>query len=104
MAERDIWKDYHNMAYYGMCECERRTGLLDNAIGDCQRALAFDPKDFFTHYTLGLAYMTKAQKTQSVAELSPALLHFQAMLKLAPDITEAGYAKKNIAAIQQVLK
>jgi tetratricopeptide (TPR) repeat protein len=104
VAERDIWNDYHNMAYYGMCECERRTGRIDEAIGDCQRALAFDPKDFFTHYTLGLAYMTKAQKTQSVAELSPALLHFQAMLKLAPDITEAGYAKKNIAAIQQVLK
>jgi tetratricopeptide (TPR) repeat protein len=104
VAERDIWNDYHNIAYYGLCECERRTARLDDAIRDCQRALSFDSKDFFAHYTLGLAFMTKAQKTQSVAELSPALLHFQTMLQLAPDIAEAAYAKKNIAAIQQVLK
>ena len=66
--------------------------------------LSFDSKDFFAHYTLGLAFMTKAQKTQSVAELDPALHHFQTMLQLAPDVAEAAYAKKNIAAIQQVLK
>jgi tetratricopeptide (TPR) repeat protein len=104
VAERDIWNDYHNIAFYGLCECERRTGKLDDAIRDCQRALSFDSKDFFAHYTLGLAFMTKAKQTQSVAELDPALHHFQTMLQLAPDVAEAAYAKKNIAAIQQVLK
>jgi tetratricopeptide (TPR) repeat protein len=104
VAERDIWNDYHNMAYYGLCECERRAARLDDAIRDCQRALTFDSKDFFAHYTLGLAFMTKANKTQSIAELDPALRHFQTMLELAPDIAEAGYARKNIAAIEEVLK
>ncbi|HXK03315.1 MAG TPA: tetratricopeptide repeat protein [Verrucomicrobiae bacterium] len=104
VAERDIWNDYHNMAYYGLCECERRTGKLDEAIRDCQRALTFDPKDFFSHYTLGLAFMTKANKTQSIAELDPALRHFQTMIALAPDVNEAKYARKNIAAIEEVLK
>jgi Tfp pilus assembly protein PilF len=104
VAERDIWNDYHNIAYYGLCECERRGGRLDDAIGDCQRALAFDGKDFFAHYSLGLAFMTKAQKTQSVAELSPALVHFRTMVQLAPDVVEAGYAKTNIQAIEKVLK
>ena len=104
VAERDIWNDYHNMAYYGQCECERRTGKLDEAIRDCQRALTFDPKDFFSHYTLGLAFMTKANKTQSIAELDPALRHFQTMIALAPDVNEAKYARKNIAAIEEVLK
>jgi tetratricopeptide (TPR) repeat protein len=104
VAERDIWNEYHNIAYYGLCECERRTARLDEAIRDCQQALAFDSKDFFAHYSLGLAYMTKAKKLGSVAELSPALLHFQAMVQLAPDITEAAYARTNIAAIQQALK
>jgi tetratricopeptide (TPR) repeat protein len=104
VAERDIWSDYHNMAYYGLCECERRGGKLDDAIRDCERALSFDSKDFFAHYSLGLAFMLKANKTQSLAELSPALLHFQNVIQLAPDITEAGYSKTNIAEIQKVLK
>jgi len=104
VAERDIWNDYHNMAYYGLCECERRTGRLDEAIRDCQRALTYDSKDFFAHYTLGLAFMTKAGKTQSIAELDPALRHFQTMIALAPDVNEAKYARKNIATIEEVLK
>jgi tetratricopeptide (TPR) repeat protein len=103
VAERDIWNDYHNIAYYGLCECERRSARLDDAIRDCQRALTFDSKDFFSHYTLGLAFMTKAQKTQSVAELDPALRHFQTMVDLAPDVAEAAYARKNIAAIEAAL-
>src|SRR5204862_1291837 len=52
VAERDIWNDYHNMAWYGLCEGERRAAKLDDAIRDCQRALAFDPKDFSAHYPL----------------------------------------------------
>jgi hypothetical protein len=48
--------------------------------------------------------MLKANKTQSVAELSPALLHFQTVIQLAPDITEAGYSKTNISEIKKVLK
>jgi tetratricopeptide (TPR) repeat protein len=104
VAERDIWNDYHNIAYYGLCECERRSARLDDAIRDCQHALQFDSKDFFAHYTLGLAFMTKAKNTQSIAELDPALKHFQTMVALAPDIVEAGYARKNIAQIEEALK
>jgi tetratricopeptide (TPR) repeat protein len=104
VAERDIWNDYHNMAWYGLCECERRTARLDDAIRDCQRALTFDPKDFFSHYTLGLAFMMKANKTNSIAELDPALHHFRTMIDLAPDIAEAKYARKNVATIEEALK
>jgi tetratricopeptide (TPR) repeat protein len=104
VAERDIWSDYHNIAYYGLCECERRSAKLDDAIRDCQKALQFDPKDFFAHYTLGLAFMTKAVQLQSMAELDPALAHFETLIQLAPDIAEAAYARKNIAQIQEALK
>jgi tetratricopeptide (TPR) repeat protein len=104
VAERDIWSDYHNMAWYGLCECERRTARLDDAIRDCQHALTFDPKDPFSHYTLGLAFMMKANKSNSIAELDPALRHFHTMLDLAPDVTEAKYARQNIATIEQALK
>jgi tetratricopeptide (TPR) repeat protein len=104
VAERDIWNDYHNIAYFGLCECERRTAKLDAAIRDCQRALSFDPKDFFAHYSLGLAFMARANETQSIAELDPAQRHLETVIQLAPDITEAGYARKNIEQIQKVLK
>ena len=104
VAERDIWNDYHNMAWYGICECERKAAHLDAAIADCQKALTYDAKDPFAHYTLGLAFMTKAVNTGSVAELDPALQHFQQMLDLNPDMDEAAMARKNIANIQQFLK
>ena len=104
VAERDIWNDYHNMAWFGMCECERKGANLDAAIADCQRALTYDSKDPFAHYTLGLAFMTKAINTGSVAELDPAIQHFQQMLEINPDMAEAAIARKNIANIQQFLK
>src|ERR1035441_6961265 len=50
VAERDIWNDYHNMAWYGICECERKAANLDTAIADCQKALTYDAKDPFAHY------------------------------------------------------
>ena len=104
VAERDIWNDYHNMAWYGICECERKAANLDAAIADCQKALTYDARDPFAHYTLGLAFMTKAVNTGSVAELDPALQHFQQMLEINPDMDEAAFARKNIAEIQQYLK
>ena len=104
VAERDIWNDYHNMAWYGMCECDRKNGNLDTAIAQCQKALTYDAKDPWAHYTLGLAFMTKSVKSGSVAELDPALQHFQQMIDLNPDMDEAAIARKNIAAIRQYLK
>jgi tetratricopeptide (TPR) repeat protein len=104
VAERDIWNDFHDMAWFGMCECERKTANLDAAIADCQKALTYDSKDFFAHYNLGLAFMTKAINSGSIAELDPAVRHFQQMIEINPDIAEAAMARKNIANIQQFLK
>ena len=73
-------------------------------IAQCQKALTYDAKDPWAHYTLGLAFMTKAVKSGSVAELDPALQHFQQMIEINPDMDEAAIARKNIAAIRQYLK
>ena len=81
-----------------------KTANLDAAIADCQRALTYDSKDFFAHYNLGLAFMTKAINSGSIAELDPAVQHFQRMIEINPDIAEAAMARKNIANIQQFLK
>ncbi|HJT86915.1 MAG TPA: tetratricopeptide repeat protein [Bryobacteraceae bacterium] len=101
---QDIWKDLRSLAYFGICDCERNLANYDLAIDSCQRSLTYDSKDPYAHYALGLSYMRKAVQTGSVAELDPALRHFQQMIAINPDITEADYARKNIANIEKVLQ
>jgi hypothetical protein len=48
--------------------------------------------------------MTKAVKTNSVAELDPAIKHFQTMIDINPDMDEAKAARQNIANIQKFLQ
>ena len=47
--------------------------------------------------------MYKANQTNSVAELGPALQHFREMLAINPDMQEAKFARQNIATIQKAL-
>jgi tetratricopeptide (TPR) repeat protein len=101
---QDIWKDLRSLAYFGMCDCERKLTNFDLAIDYCQKSLSYDSKDPYAHYALGLTFMTKAINTGSIAELNPALNHFQQMLEINPDMAEADYARKNIAAIRQALQ
>lgn len=100
----DIWKDLRSLAYFGICDCERKMNHFDSAIGYCQRALTYDPTDAYAHYALGLAFMTQAVDTGSVAELDPALRHFHQMLAINPDMDEAKIARQNIQNIESFLK
>ena len=102
-AVHDIWSELRSLAYFGICDCERRQSRYDLAIAACQKSLSYYSKDPFAHYALGLSYMYKANDTNSVAELGPALKHFQEMLAINPDMEEAGFARQNIAAIEKVL-
>jgi tetratricopeptide (TPR) repeat protein len=100
----DIWSDLRSLAYFGLCDCERKLSNYDQAIGYCQRSLSYDPQDPYAHFALGVSYMRKAKETNSVAELAPALKHLQAVVAINPDLDEAQFAKKNIAAIQQAIQ
>jgi len=101
---QDIWKDLRSLAYFGICDCERKLNNFDSAIASCQRSLSYDPRDPYAHYALGLTFMTKAVNTGSVAELDPALKHFQRMLEINPDMDEAKTARQNISNIQKYLQ
>jgi tetratricopeptide (TPR) repeat protein len=103
-SQQDIWKDLRSLAYFGICDCERSLANFDSAIASCQKSLTYDSKDPYAHYALGLSYMRKAVDTGSIAELDPALRHFQQMLEINPDLSEADYARKNIASIQSTLQ
>ncbi len=100
----DIWSDLRSLAYFGLCDCERKMSNFDLAIGYCQRSLSYDPQDPYAHFALGVSYMRKANETNSVAELAPALKHLQEVVAINPDLDEAQFAKKNIAAIEQALQ
>jgi tetratricopeptide (TPR) repeat protein/uncharacterized caspase-like protein len=100
----DIWSDLRSLAYFGLCDCERKLSNFDLAIGYCQRSLTYDPQDPYAHFALGVSYMRKAIETNSLAELGPALKHLQEVVAINPDLDEAQFAKKNIAAIQQAMQ
>jgi tetratricopeptide (TPR) repeat protein len=103
-AQRDVWADLRNMAYFGLCDCERKRENFEAAIGYCQRALRYDPQDPYSHYVLGLSYARSAHSKQSVELYAAALKHFRRMLDLNPDLTESSYARKNVAAIEAALR
>ncbi len=103
-AQRDVWAELRGMAYFGLCDCERKRENFDAAIAYCQRALRYDPQDAFSHYVLGLSYARNAEKKQSVELYAAALKHFRRMLDLNPDLNESAYAKKNVLAIEAALR
>jgi tetratricopeptide (TPR) repeat protein len=102
-AQEDIWKDLRSLAYFGICDCQYLLKQYDSAIGFCQKSLAYYSQDPYAHYDLGLAYMHKAAAADSVAELDPALKHFQQVIAINPDLEQAQTARKNIANIRTAL-
>jgi tetratricopeptide (TPR) repeat protein len=102
-AEQDIWKDLRSLAYFGICDCNRLLSEYDQAIGFCEKSLSYDARDPYAHFALGLSYMHKAVAGNSVAELDPALRHFEQVVAINPEMDEADKARKNIASIRKAL-
>ncbi len=100
---QDIWSDLRSLAYFGLCDSERKLGAWDQAIQHCQKALSYDPKDPFAHYALGLSFMALAKDNGSIAGLIPAEKHLQQVIDINPYLDEAKYAKKNLDQIRQLL-
>lgn len=102
-AQTDTWRDMRSLAYFGLCDAERKLSHYDAAVTYCQKSLAYDPKDPYTHYALALCYMHQAQQTQSLETLASAGDHFRTMLELNPDLEEAKYARQNLKNIDALL-
>jgi len=102
-AQEDIWKDLRSHTYYGMCDSENRLKRYDRAIGDCEKALTYDPGDPYAHYSLALAFANQGQRTGDCGMLAAALPHFRSMLQINPDLQEAAFARQNVQAIENLL-
>lgn len=102
-AQRDVWKDLRSLAYFGLCDTERLAGNFENAIGDCQKSLTYDPSDPYSHFALALSYTGQSQLSGRVESLVPARKHFDETIRLNPDMAESERAKKYIARIDAVL-
>lgn len=103
-AQTDIWKDLRSLAYFGLCENAKNLKQYEVAIGQCRKAIVYDPGDAFTHYLLGLNYAFEGKRTGSLEMLAAARRSFQAMLDLNSELEQAQFARQNIAAIDQALR
>ncbi len=103
-AQTDIWSDLRSIAYFGMCDAERRLGHFDAAIAYCHKSLAYDKSDPFVHYALAMAYARKAEQTDSLELLAAARKSFASMLEINADMAESDFARKNIASIDRALR
>jgi Tfp pilus assembly protein PilF len=103
-AQQDIWKDMRSLAYFGLCDAERKESHFDQAIGYCEKSLNYSADDPYVHLALGLSLAKKAQQNGIVEMLPAARQHFATMLALNADLAEADLARKNIASIDAYLK
>ncbi len=103
-AQQDIWKDLRSLAYFGLCDAERKESHFDQAITYCEKSLGYAADDPYVHLALGLALEKKAQQNGIVEMLPAARQHFATMLALNSDLAEADLARKNIANIDAFLK
>jgi tetratricopeptide (TPR) repeat protein len=103
-SQHDIWQDLRSLAYFGVCDCERKLNNFDSAIAYCQKALTYDGKDPFAHFALGLSYLHKAVAGNETGDLDPALKHLREVVALNPDMAEAKIAQQNIVQIEKALR
>ena len=103
-AQQDIWKDMRSLAYFGLCDAERKQSHFDQAITYCEKSLNYSADDPYVHLALGLSLAKKAQQNGIVEMLPAARQHFVAMLNINSDLAEADLARKNIASIDAYLK
>jgi tetratricopeptide (TPR) repeat protein len=103
-AQTDTWRDMRSLAYFGLCDAERKQNHFDLGVAYCQKSLAYDASDPYTHYALALCYARQGIQSGSMETLAAARKHFQVMLDLNADLEEAKYARQNLKNIDDLLK
>src|SRR5580658_815973 len=103
-AQTDTWRDLRSLAYFGLCDSERKQNHFELGVAYCQKSLAYDSQDPYTHYALALCYAREAAENGSLETLAAAGIHFRTMLDINPDLEEAKYARQNLKAIDGALK
>jgi hypothetical protein len=102
-AQTDTWRDMRSLAYFGLCDSERKQSHFELGVAYCQKSLAYDAKDPYTHYALALCYAREAAQNGSLETLAAARRHFETMIELNGDLEEAKFARQNVQNIDQVL-
>ena len=102
-AQTDTWRDMRSLAYFGLCDAERKQSHFELGVAYCQKSLAYDAKDPYTHYALALCYAREAAQNGSLETLAAARKHFETMIELNGDFEEAKFARQNVQNIDQVL-
>ena len=102
-AQTDIWRDMRSQANFGLCDSISHQKRFDEAISYCQQALVFDPTDPVAHYLLARTFAEKYNQTATLGLLAAARTHFDQVITLNPDTTEAANSRKYLQNIDMVL-
>ena len=109
-AQTDIWKELRAQANFGLCDCEWLQKQWDSAIGYCEAALSYNPKDLYSHYRLGILYSQKfnllnvhATAPSGLDLLVEARKQFNSVIALNSDVDQATNSRKYIQNIDQFL-
>ena len=94
---KDIWAEQRASAYFGICECERRTGKPDLAIANCQQSLRYASADPYTNRQLALLFASKFNEDNRPEALATAYRYMQRMVEINPNMEEAKDARTMLA-------
>lgn len=100
-SQQDIWKDMRSLAWFGICDADRKLNSYGSAIEACNQALRYDSEDPYTHYVLGLSYAHQANAQNDRNLCTPAIRHFETMLEINPELEQAEFARKNVGALRK---
>jgi len=94
-------------ANFGLCDAINHQKRFDDAIVYCQQALVYDPSDSLSHYLLAVTFSEKYNQVGGQAAglslLAAARSHFNQVIALNPDTSEAAKSKKYMQNIDTVL-
>jgi tetratricopeptide (TPR) repeat protein len=85
----DIYKQWRDAAFLGLCICEKNLGNLLRAREDCSRAVSYDPKDPMAYFLLGNVHRDLFIATKSCDSAKAARSNYQKVVALNPDLNEA---------------
>ena len=91
---KEAYDSQRSAAFLGVCLCERRLGNSLRAKDSCEHALKHTPNDGMAHYVTGDVYLDLFNAHMDRCDyLLGAREHYTKVVKLNPDINEAGNAK-----------
>ena len=85
----DVYKQWRDAAFLGLCICEKNLGNLLRAREHCSRAVSYGPNDAMAHFFLGNIHRDLFNQTKSCDSAKAAHASYRRVIALNPHLAEA---------------